>query len=597
MFCLSKSVVAKFKEKIDSGEMDSKKLLAMGSKGRHDYFKSFAGEANAGKVNTLFESKLLLKSQEKGIKNWVSTLTNIRPSIKKDILSRFNRMPYGILEAKDMASFKEDLAKQKLGFGVTFEEAGKIVDLSTKTNDAKLAIDRKSDRGSDSRMKYGLNLVALKKYTEVLKSESDLSFLEGIKKAFGEKGIDDWVESAFGMAKGAVASMDNSFFLRQGFRTLIEKPDVWGNAFAKSWGDMSKEIKGIDAMDITRAEIFSRENALNGKYQDMGLEVGLAREEAYPESPIGKIPLLGRLYKASESAYNGAAIRMRADLADAFIREAEANGVDASDKKEGIGRLINSLTGRGEVNMAQKGVFSHKFVNAVFFSIKYVKSNIDTLFAPFNVLQDVPGIGKLIKKIKPSAGREEGKWARKKAALNTLKTIAVLGTVLAISKLLDPDSVEEDPRSWRFGKIWVGENHDIGIDIAFGLSSFVTLAAKIIPSRVDGEWGSWVKDKDGNFYNWREGGYGKEVGTDMIQNFILGKASPLAGMIVNYLRARDYSFQKPTLGSAALSLVTPMTAGQAWELFKSPDGLNILWQVILDALNFSGMGMSVPKAE
>ncbi|WP_460315408.1 hypothetical protein, partial [Staphylococcus aureus] len=90
------------------------------------------------------------------------------------------------------------------------------------------------------------------------------------------------------------------------------------------------------------------------------------------------------------------------------------------------------------------------------FSAKFLKSNIDTLTAhQFNM--------------------KLSKYARKQAALNTLKIVGGIAATLAIADQLWPGSVNWDPRSSDFGKIRIGK---VRFDISGGMSSLVVLAAR-----------------------------------------------------------------------------------------------------------------------
>lgn len=570
-FCLPKNLVDTFLNKLKSGEIDPEKLSEMSSQERHDYFKSFLGDNNAQKVNALFESKLLLKNQQQGIINWAKNVSGIKPAVKRDLISRVSKMTQ-ILQPKEMDSFLSDLAAQRLGFEVTIEEAGKIADLAKTVSDKKTLIPENSPIRSKERMEYGTALALFKQYVSELKSEA----LSVTTKELLTNPI-KLIDTVGGVTKSLAASLDNSFFGRQGFRTLVDRPNIWFDNFKKSWGDIGTELKGIDAMVAIKADVYSRPNAINGKYASMGLDIGISSEEAYPSSLPEKIPAFGRVYKASESAYNGAALRMRADLADAWIREAEAMGVDVTDKNENIGVTINSITGRGKVSLFSPQ--GQKVINAAIFSIKYFKSNLDTLTAPVQYLF--------------SAKSGEGSYARKKAAQNALKTIGAIAGILAIAKVLDPDSVELDPRSSKFGKIWVGEKHDIAINVSIGINSIVTLASRIVPTYHNGKLGGWIKNTKGKYVNWWEGKYGQANGSDLIYSFMKGKASPLAGMFLNYLEAKNRQYEKPTLRGTIITGATPIPIQNFYELSKSSAGADPLLYIILTSLDLLGTNVSV----
>jgi hypothetical protein len=391
----------------------------------------------------------------------------------------------------------------------------------------------------------------------------------------------EWLNTIGGVTKSIAASMDNSFFGRQGMLTLVSEPSIWLNNFAKSWGDMAKEIKGVDAMLPIKADIYSRPNAINGKYQAMKIDIGITSEEAYPSSLPEKIPLLGKLFKASESAYNGAALRIRADLADRMIAEAESMEINPTDKDAKLGEMINSMTGRGKVNLTPE---YSKFVNVAFFSVKYLKSQIDMITAP---LRAVKTIGKDAKK--------PGVYATRKAAKNMLKLISVIGGILALAKKLDPDSVEEDPRSTRFGKIWVGKNHDIAINITAGFSSLATLAARLIPTMHRGEWGFWYKTSKGKYIRLNTPKYGQPTWGQVLLNFFEGKTSPISRAIIDQTKGENFSGEKPTIENVAKNLLTPIPAQNFDELLKSSAGDDILFFSLLSGLDLLGVNTNVKK--
>jgi len=67
MFCIPKHLVDLFLGKLKDGTVNPAKLAEMGSKERRVELAKYVGEANAEKTNALFESKLLLKNQQKGL--------------------------------------------------------------------------------------------------------------------------------------------------------------------------------------------------------------------------------------------------------------------------------------------------------------------------------------------------------------------------------------------------------------------------------------------------------------------------------------------------------------------------------------------------
>jgi hypothetical protein len=130
------------------------------------------------------------------------------------------------------------------------------------------------------------------------------------------------------------------------------------------------------------------------------------------------------------------AIRLRADIADQVLKVASNNKVDLTDKRqlESLGRLVNSLTGRGHLGQFEK---VGKAVNVLFFSPKSLKASFD--FLTLHATDDMTA------------------YSRKQAAKNLLKVVAGMALLMGLANVLWPGSVEFDPRSADFGKVKIGD--------------------------------------------------------------------------------------------------------------------------------------------
>src|SRR5258708_5707699 len=93
---------------------DLSKLTELSSAERRKFFSDVVGEENAKQVNTMFESKLILKDQQAGIINWVKKVTGMSPEMKKSLIDKVNQMTE-VLQPQNKQMFLEDLAAQKLG--------------------------------------------------------------------------------------------------------------------------------------------------------------------------------------------------------------------------------------------------------------------------------------------------------------------------------------------------------------------------------------------------------------------------------------------------------------------------------------------------
>jgi len=564
-WCLLNSESTKFKRALKDGSIDPFKLSEMSSEQRHDFFKQFTNEENATQINALFESKLLLKNQVKGFQTWAKRVTGISPLAKRDILSKIQRMEK-VLNPQEEEQFLRDLASTRLGLGVSEAEAKTLSDLATDIEKKRENADEEGNfKSEETRLSYGASVVALENYVRELKLDArKINFkeqpLEAVKKAFME---------VPGTMKSLVASLDNSFFGRQGIKVLLDTrtSKIWFRNFLKSWLDIGRELKGKDAIDVIKADIYSRPNAINGKYKAGGYGLNVLSEEAYPSSLPEKIPLLGRLFKASESAYNGGALRLRADLADRLIKKAEEHGVNTLNKEEaeGIGHLVSSLTGRGSLGKAE--TISGE-LNVLLFSVKFLKANIDTLTAHM-----------LDPKVR------QNKFARKEAVKSTMSIVSTIAMVLALAKFIDPDSVEEDPRSTNFGKIKLFGRWT---DITGGMGSLVVLASRLVPTQRNGDWGWWYKSSSGNYTKLGEN-YGSMTPLDVVENFIEGKLSPVAGVFRDVWKGEDFSGNPITVTSVLRNVTTPISIKTFNELIKDPDSTatDVIGSMILDGLGAS----------
>jgi len=576
-FCLTLSEKSKFKKALRNGEINISELFKMDeSADRRDVLAKYVGKENAVQVNALLESKFFLKDVLAGVKRWIKKVSVEGSQLRKDLISRLADMK--VFQGE---KFYQDLATIKLKMQPTEEQAKTVIGLAKDIVILKAKADKDGVFANKSdEVAYGLTKVALKKYLGDMK-------LAAKRILFKEQPIQkilSMIGELPGIFKSSLTSLDNSFFGRQGIKTLYSNPKIWVKRFMESWRNIGKQImakgkwytSGDDAvMDMIEAYIYSRPNAVNGKYEAGGYGLDVDSEEAYPSFAPEKIPLLGRLFKASAVAYNGGALLFRSDLADKFITLAEAQGVDTLNKNEAkyLGQAISSLTGRGSYG---KYEILTKEANVLVFSVKFAKSNIDTLIAPIKYGAKKIGLGSFENK-----GEE---FASKKSAEATLKIIGSIALLLFIAKMLDPDSVDEDPRSTNSGKIKIFGHWT---DISGGLASYLSTALRLVPTMHNGKWGFWMKSSTGKWTSLTSGKYGVQTALDIFENFLEGKLAPLAGLVRDIWSGKNFQGQRVTIKNATSSLITPISIQNFNQLKDDPNSSSILVSTILDALGFS----------
>lgn len=542
-FCLMPAAIDKFKTAIKDGTIDPEKLSNMSSEERHKLFSGLVGDDAAKGVNAGFESKLLLKNQQAGMVRWAQSVIGLKPETKRDLISRIEKIQT-VLDPGEKESFLKDLASTKLGTDVTQEEAKKIADLSKAVSSSKTAMENGGDR-----LEYGRAKVALGNYVGELKNEASKTT---VKDAIAHPL--KTVGKTAGLAKSLKASLDDSAIFRQGWKTIFTNPKEWSTNALKSFSDIAHSLKGKDVLDEVHADILSRPT------YDKMVKAKLAIsnvEEAFPSTLPEKVPVLGRVYKASEEAYTGFVYRQRADIFDKYLSIAKKAGENIEDPEQlkSIGKLVNSLTGRGDLGKFEG---AGNALNTVFFSPRNVKGHIDTLTQPFG------------------GGGAKTAFARKTAAINLLKITAGTAAILKIADMAKPGSVDFDPRSSNFGKIKVGNTR---FDVTGGMSSILTLASRIASQS--------SKSSTSGVVSKLNSGYGSNTGMGVINDFLDNKLSPTAAVVKDLVNQKDFNGNKPSIGGEAKNLLEPLPITTYQELRSDPHAANTLIGMIADGLGIA----------
>lgn len=547
-FCLPPKDAEEFKRQITEGEIDLLRIAEMNSVERHFFFAERFGDATATPMNALFEEKLLLKNQQRGIDNWIRKMMAADTPAQKDLIAKVKGMK-GVLTPKNEESFLAELAAKKLGTAVSYDEAKEIADLAADVETARAAMANGGDR-----LDYGRAVVALNKYVGGLKEDADrLTFSHLKAKPFSTAAtaVGRGLLAIGGNSKAILSSMDNSALLRQGLPTLLTHPSVWQSAARKSFVDLVKAFGSDQVIDEMHAEIISRPSY--DLMQRAGLAVGV-REEAFPESLPEKIPVIGRAFRASEAAYLGFQNRTRADLFELYMKVWQKAGVEMDTQElKGIAAIVNAMTGRGYMGKLES---SADLLNHMFFSPRNMAGKVHVLTA--NLMD-------------PTATA----FARKQAAINLAKIIGLSAVVLLLAKAVSPVSVELNPLSPTFGKIshktktqadvllgtiadGLGitvntyKHHPTTFDMTGGSAAYVTLAARVA-NRISKAIGHpIVPDK-------------RDTWND-ITNFVENKYAPMPQTVKTVMQGRTFSGQKPTIGGIIENMVVPLPIQNAIEL-------------------------------
>uniref|UniRef100_A0A6H1ZG16 Large polyvalent protein associated domain-containing protein n=1 Tax=viral metagenome TaxID=1070528 RepID=A0A6H1ZG16_9ZZZZ len=572
IFCIPKKAIDSFRTKIKSLKLTE--LLNMTTEQRTKLLEKYVGK-NAKDVNLLFEQKLILKNRLQGLKNWlnkVAELGRYSPEKKAEIAKALDEFQAKQLERifspKENEAFLKDLAEYEIGAKITKEEASNVFKMTSALEELRKGYDETKPSGqkwaSDEQAKrYGSAKVILENYIEELKT-GKLTLKQMLSERWGKfkeepnkpKAVADLIldtlKTISDNSISMVATFDNSFIGRQGLKTLMTHPKTWLSMAKNSFGDIYKTLfTNKDARDALWADVYSRENYMDGNY-DLAKLIPRT-EEQFPTSIPERLPIVGKIFKASENAFVGSAIRARMDLFDLISKKAKSNGVDMTDKYQikSVGKLVNSLTARGQWGKRGEPAFVRLFLWAP----RMLKANIDVLTA--------------------HTGQDISTFARKQAAINLLKIVGTSAMIMMIANAMKPDSAEIDSRSSDFGKIKVGNTR---FDYTGGAASLITLASRLIANSTKSTTTGMVSEFGA--------GYGQRSRWDIIVDFLTGKTTPPARALIDFLKGRNFRGKVPTVGSSLYQTFTPITIQNAIEL-KDDDSAEAVLGVLLDIVGIN----------
>lgn len=566
-WCLRPHEADKFKEDIINGKVNPESLSEMSSKERRTFFAERFGEENAEPMNRTFETKLLLKNKQQGYVTWANQLL-VPKSIKRDLISRIERLDDRILDPVDEQSFLEDLAAQRLGTRVSYDEAGHIAELADNVENLE---SQKGSDDPDARLEYGRAVVDLHDYVNDLKHNSEKLTLADFKNR-PIAAISHVLGQIPGTAKAIQASMDNSALFRQGWKVLWTNPMIWQRNARRSFVHLFGKYGPDHVMREVNADILSRPNA--DLYKRAKLDVGTT-EESFPTTLPEKVPILGRAYKRTETAYTAFLHKTRADVFDKMIDIAKKTDVDLNDNEvHQIGRMVNSLTGRSDMGKAER---ASSAINSILFSPRMIKSHLDVLTQPLTGGS-----------VKDAIAGQGSNFVRKQAALNLIKIISAQAAIFTIANALKPGAVELNPTSSDFGKIKVGNTR---FDVTGGFGSLAVLAARMAK-------GQSKISTTGEVSDLSNPKYGGQTRLDVVEDFLENKLSPVAGVVRDFAKGQTFDHKKPTVGKESLNLVTPLPISNAIELLQDPmaDNPTRVAGILADALGISSNTYGSSKA-
>jgi hypothetical protein len=513
-FCLIPDLASIFQQKLKSGEINPERLSEMTSLERRDFFSSFLGAENAQQVNALFESKLLLKNQKEGMVTWAKQVAGMKPEAQRDLLSKINKLDR-VLNPLEERAFFEDLAAQKLGASVTIAEAKQISELAQRADELK----QKDLTVHENRIEYGNAILDLQQYA------TDISPINN-----------NVLVNAVNLPKTLMSSMDFSAPFRQGWG-MLTRGEFW-----QSFPKMFKFAFNEQAYKDMMADVITRPSF--DKMKSAGLRITklsdklTEREEAFQSSLADKIPGI----RASERAFSGFLTKVRADVFDTLLKQAELAGENTakgSQTNREIANVVNDFTGSGSLGKGDKYGNTAPALNMLLFSPRKISATVNML-NPKRYLDP---------KVSPTA--------RRAAIRNMVGSAGATATLLALAAAMGID-VEKDPRSSDFGKVKVG---DTRYDLTGGNGTYAVLIARLLSNQTKSTTSELVSTLGESF--------GSSNRFDTLTKFARNKLAPSASFVADWLAGENAVGEPFEAGKGVVQRLMPMIVSNALETYEN----------------------------
>ena len=354
--------------------------------------------------------------------------------------------------------------------------------------------------------------------------------------------------------RSLMASFDLSAPLKQGV-FFVGRPKQFLPAFKKQFGAFvsEKAYENIQDAIITHPDYqLSRDSKL--ALTDLDARLG-TREEQFMSLWAEKIPLVGKVVRASGRAYIGFLNKLRFDVFVDLVNKAEILGLDPRknrDLTKSIADFINNATGRGTLPRGLQT--SAVALNSVFFSPRLLFSRLNLLNPIYYVKQEP--------------------FVRKEALKSLFSFVGAGLTVLTLSKLIGAD-VGDEPRSSDFGKVKIDNTR---FDVWGGFQPLVRSAAQIVT-------GKYISSTTGKEMTLGEG-YKPMTRADIVQRFVEGKLAPIPSFVVALMKQQDAQGKPVSIPKEIGERFVPMVLQDIYDLAKENPAL-----VPAGLVNIFGVGV------
>ncbi len=370
----------------------------------------------------------------------------------------------------------------------------------------------------------------------------------------------DTVANVLNIPRTLMSSIDLSAPLRQG--VVFSTTRQFWNSFFK----MFHFVGSKRAFDGLAQEMLNHPNFIKAREAGLSLTTTegsrlSAREEDFQSEIVKKIPVIGEGVKMSERAFVGFLNKLRWDLFNKYLRDAERAGLDINDPKflKDLGSFINAGTGRGP--MPKKIAGAAPMLNSLFFSPRLQTSRM-ALLNPLYVGMMHP-------------------FVRKQYFRNMIGFASLAMTSMGLLAMNGAD-VETDPRSSDFGKIRYGTKR---YDPLGGFGQYITFGARMLMDETKTAKGD-IKELDPDAL------WGSRA--DLMVRFVRSKTSPVTSFLWDWADEQNvigerFSMTEPFYGeppegeepitwnkNAIVSRLTPLFLQDVFDEIQE-SGIDSVW--------------------
>lgn len=339
-------------------------------------------------------------------------------------------------------------------------------------------------------------------------------------------GIDKFVQKVgdvLNVPRALNSSMDLSAAGRQGVFAIPSHPVAAAKSFVKQFKAVASD-KGYNEVmaEIQKRPGFKIARDAGVAFTDTsGILSG--KEEAYMSNLAEKIPIIGKLVRASDRGYSSFLNDFRSQLWEGFYKNADklGKGNDLKTLKNFAG-LVNNMTGRGDLGVLNRYA---PVLNGAFFSPRLMASRVQLMNPVY------------YKRLEPAVRKE---------AIKSL--VAFVGTGLSILGMAGAAGAEVgiDPRSADFGKIKVGNTR---YDIWGGFQQYAVLLSRLYLNES-------VSTTTGKVNKFGEG-YKPTTRREILGRFFESKLAPVPSIGNDILKGTTQLGEPVTVPGEAYSRLTP----------------------------------------